>query len=59
MKLRPKLLTELRPGTRIVSHSFNMGEWKPAQSAEVDGANVYLWIVPPREEALRLARLEN
>ena len=59
MKLRPKLLTELRPGTRIVSHSFNMGDWKPAQSAVVDGANVYLWIVPPREEARRLAALEN
>jgi SAM-dependent methyltransferase len=59
MKLRPKLLTQLRPGTRIVSHSFNMGDWKPAQTAEVDGANVYLWIVPPREEAQRLATLED
>jgi SAM-dependent methyltransferase len=59
LKLRPKLLTQLRPGTRIVSHSFNMGDWKPAQTAEVDGANVYLWIVPPREEAQRLATLEN
>jgi SAM-dependent methyltransferase len=59
MKLRPKLLTQLRPGTRIVSHSFNMGEWKPARSEVVDGANVYLWIVPPREEAKRLAALED
>ena len=59
MKLRPKLLTQLRPGTRIVSHSFNMGDWKPARSEVVDGANVYLWIVPPREEAQRLAKLED
>jgi precorrin-6B methylase 2 len=59
LKLRPKLLTTLRPGTRIVSHSFNMGEWKPAQTAQVEGANVYLWIVPPREEARRIAALED
>lgn len=48
MKLRPKLLSELRPGTRVVSHSFDMGDWAPTQTAQVDGANVYLWIVPQR-----------
>jgi 2-polyprenyl-3-methyl-5-hydroxy-6-metoxy-1,4-benzoquinol methylase len=47
MKLRPKLQT-LRPGTRIVSHSFDMGDWKPVKTAEVDGADVYLWVVPQR-----------
>ncbi|HKZ72777.1 MAG TPA: class I SAM-dependent methyltransferase [Steroidobacteraceae bacterium] len=51
MKLRPKLLSELRPGTRIVSHSFDMGDWAPAKTAQVDGANVYLWIIPPRTAA--------
>jgi hypothetical protein len=48
LKLRPKLLSELKPGTRIVSHSFNMGDWEPVDTAEVDGATVYLWVVPHR-----------
>jgi ribosomal protein L11 methylase PrmA len=48
LKLKPKLLKELRPGTRIVSHSFDMGDWKPARSVEVDGRKVHLWIVPER-----------
>jgi trans-aconitate methyltransferase len=51
VKLRPKLLRELRPGTRIVSQSFDMGDWKPAAHRVVDGTDVYLWIVPPREAA--------
>jgi hypothetical protein len=49
LKLKPKLLDELRPGTRIVSHSFDMGDWKPAKTAEVEGRKVHLWIVPERE----------
>src|SRR3546814_3878128 len=36
-KLRPKLLAELKPGTRIVSHAFTMGEWRPERQQEVDG----------------------
>ncbi len=46
LKLRPKLLKELKPGTRIVSHAFDMGDWKPEQTLDVDGRAVYLWIVP-------------
>jgi len=46
LKLRPKLLKELKPGTRIVSHAFDMGDWKPEQELDVDGRTVYLWIVP-------------
>ncbi|MBD2166250.1 class I SAM-dependent methyltransferase [Calothrix membranacea FACHB-236] len=46
LKLRPKLLQELKPGTRIVSHAFDMGDWKPQQVQEVDGKTIYLWIVP-------------
>ena len=49
LKLRPKLLKELNPGTRIVSHAFSMGDWKPERTAEVSGTNVYLWRVPPRK----------
>jgi 23S rRNA G2445 N2-methylase RlmL len=47
MRLRPKLL-ELRPGTRIVSHAFDMGDWKPQREEEVDGKKIYLWTVPAR-----------
>lgn len=50
VKLRPKLFQELKPGTRIVSHDFDMGEWKPEQVVQVQGPNrthtVYYWVVP-------------
>jgi hypothetical protein len=49
LKLRPKLLKELNPGTRIVSHAFSMGDWKPERTVEVSGTNVYLWRVPARK----------
>jgi SAM-dependent methyltransferase len=45
-KLRPKLLRELEPGTPVVSHDFDMGEWEPKRVVEVGGSTVYLWIVP-------------
>ena len=47
MKLRPKILA-LKPGTRIVSHAFDMGDWKPDRTEVVDGATVYFWTVPAR-----------
>ncbi|MGJ5672303.1 MAG: SAM-dependent methyltransferase [Nostochopsis sp.] len=46
LKLRPKLLQELKPGTRIVSHAFDMGDWKPKKTVQVQGTTLYLWIVP-------------
>lgn len=50
MKLRPRLLTELKPGTRIVSHDFDMGEWKPEQVVRVKRPQrehrIYFWRVP-------------
>ncbi|ATD68229.1 MULTISPECIES: class I SAM-dependent methyltransferase [Luteimonas] len=47
VKLRPKLLAELRPGTRIVSHAFDMADqWEPEQTQEIDGTRIYLWTVP-------------
>ena len=48
LKLRPKLLKELNPGTRIVSHAFGMGDWKPERTADVQGSTVHLWRIPPR-----------
>ena len=51
MKLRPKLL-ELKAGTRIVSHAFDMSEWKPDSTVTVEGRNAYLWIVPAKVTGL-------
>ena len=47
-KLRPKLLRELKPGTRIVSHAFRMGDWEPEAERNIDGNMIYMWTVPPR-----------
>ena len=49
MKLRPRLLAELKPGTRIVSHAFNMGDWKPLETHKVGSSTVYFWVVPERK----------
>jgi precorrin-6B methylase 2 len=46
LKLLPKLLKELKPGTRIVSHAFDMGTWKPKQALSVSGSTVYFWTIP-------------
>jgi cyclopropane fatty-acyl-phospholipid synthase-like methyltransferase len=48
-KLRPKLLAELKPGTRIVSHDFMMGDWKPEAEQEVAGKAIYFWTIPARK----------
>jgi cyclopropane fatty-acyl-phospholipid synthase-like methyltransferase len=50
-KLRPKLLRELRPGTRVVSHAFHMGDWKPEKTDGVHGSEVFLWRVPGKPGA--------
>ena len=51
LKLRPKIL-ELKPGTRVVSNSFDMEEWKPDETANAEGCSnwctAYLWIVPAK-----------
>lgn len=46
LEIRPKLFKELKPGTRVVSHDFDMGEWTADQIAEVDGSMVYFWVMP-------------
>lgn len=46
IQLRPRLLTELRPGTRIVSNAFHMGDWQPDERLELSGISIYKWIVP-------------
>jgi ribosomal protein L11 methylase PrmA len=48
LKLRPQLMQQLKPGTRIVSHYFDMGDWKPEQTLNINGRPVYYWTIPPR-----------
>ena len=46
LKLLPKLLKELKPGTRIVSHAFDMGTWKPEQTLNIGTRSVHFWTIP-------------
>jgi len=48
LKLRPRLWSELKAGTRVVSHSFDMGDWKPEKKEENDGRPVYFWTIPAK-----------
>jgi SAM-dependent methyltransferase len=57
LKLRPKLLRDLKPGSRIVSHAFDMGDWKPDKVVTVPGdidseveRTIYFWVVPASGE---------
>ena len=59
LKLRPKLLQELKPGTRVVSNTFDMGDWRPEKEQSLPGANddaaaylshkFFLWTIPERD----------
>ncbi len=58
MRLLPKLLQELRPGTRIVSHNYDFGDWKPERVVQVESSSggqhtVYYWVVPEDVSKLR------
>lgn len=46
IKLRPKLMKDLKPGTRIVSHAFGMGDWEPLETLDINGYKVYYWVIP-------------
>jgi SAM-dependent methyltransferase len=53
MRLRPKLLSELKPGTRVVSYYWDMDDWKPDKQIEVDGDPIYLWTIPAKKAPKR------
>ncbi|MFB2838542.1 class I SAM-dependent methyltransferase [Floridanema evergladense] len=63
LKLRPKLLSELKPGTRVVSHNYDMGDWKPVNVVKVKGPayehTVYSWVVPKEIPANLRPRTET
>jgi SAM-dependent methyltransferase len=46
LRLRPRLLRDLQPGARVVSHAFDMGEWPPDRVVQVSRRTIYLWVVP-------------
>jgi len=52
LKLRPKLFAELKPGTRVVSHNYGMGDWEPKEVAEIEiqGSThyIYSWVIPEK-----------
>jgi trans-aconitate methyltransferase len=51
LRLRPKLLSDLKPGTRVVSHNYDMGDWAPLKTLNVrvpQEHTIYYWVVPPR-----------
>lgn len=50
LQLRPKILSDLRPGSRVVSHAFSMNDWEPDQHVNMNGRNLYLWIVPGKAD---------
>jgi SAM-dependent methyltransferase len=48
LRLRPRILAQMRPGTRVVSHDFDMGDWRYDRRQRVGAATIYMWIVPAR-----------
>lgn len=46
LKLKPKLFKDLKPGTRLISHDFDMGDWKPEKTVEKEGHRIYFWTIP-------------
>jgi SAM-dependent methyltransferase len=62
-KLRPKLLSDLRPGTRITSHDFDMGDWNPDRVVYVQGPTyehtVYYWVIPANVDGAWQVSLPN
>jgi SAM-dependent methyltransferase len=62
LRLKPRLMEQLKPGTRIVSNTFDMGDWKPEKETTLDNADdedgylshrFFLWVVPARKAAAR------
>lgn len=48
IELRPRLLNELKPGTRVISHAFDMGAWRADERLQFSGVNIYKWIIPAK-----------
>ena len=51
LRLRPKLWSDLKPGTRVVSHAFDMGDWKPDRTEQFEGKTIHYWVIPEKPAA--------
>jgi hypothetical protein len=51
LELRPRILSDLKPGSRVVSNSFSMGDWKPDKTIKVENRTIFLWIIPEKGRA--------
>ena len=49
LKIKPHILSQMKPGSRVVSHAFDMGDWKPDKVERVNGRTIYLWTVPAKK----------
>lgn len=61
-KLKPKILSDMKPGSRVVSHAFDMGDWKPDKTVQVeesDDRTVYFWVVPAKVEGTHEVKLKT
>jgi SAM-dependent methyltransferase len=50
LQLRPKILEQMRPGARVVSNTFDMGDWRPDERRSIGGTNIFMWFVPAKVE---------
>ena len=50
LKLRPQLWKQLKVGTRVVSHAFDMGDWAPEQTVRVDNKTIYAWTITEKQK---------
>jgi len=57
VKLRPKLFAELRPGSRVVSHAFHMGDWEADSTLNVNGRSVFYWVMPSKVDGTWTLRM--
>lgn len=55
LRLRPKLWKDLKVGTRIVSHAFDMGDWEPEKKEDADGRTIYLWRIQEKHKQMAAA----
>jgi SAM-dependent methyltransferase len=59
LRLRPKILSDMKPGSRVVSHEFDMEDWKADAEDEVEGSLIYFWTVPAKVEGTWQAKLKG
>ena len=58
LRLKPRLMRQLKPGSRLVSHDFDMGDWKPEKESKLEHHTIYFWTIPA-DAKQRAAALEG